>query len=189
MSILPRRRQWRVRLAIIRASILSKTAILCFMSPASRIVAMPSILPLSWGCLLWKTVTLPRGHRTRIFLSPIRHALQPEITDMYMPPEGVAHNIVLFDIADRYAGNAFKTACSMWGAGQMMFNKFMMILTRGAKGSLHDPATIAPMLAGVDPEYDLLVSRGPLDVLDHSSSRFGFGAKMASRCRPCTASR
>lgn len=114
----------------------------------------------------------------RIFLSPIRHALQPEITDMYMPPEGVAHNIVLFDIADRYAGNAFKTACSMWGAGQMMFNKFM-ILTRGAKGSLHDPATIAPMLAGVDPECDLLVSRGPLDVLDHSSSRFGFGAKMA----------
>lgn len=114
----------------------------------------------------------------RIFLSPIRHALQPEITDMYMPPEGVAHNIALFDIADRYEGNAFKTACSMWGAGQMMFNKFM-VLTRGAGGALNDPSAIAPLLAGVDPERDILVSRGPLDVLDHSSSHFGFGAKMA----------
>ncbi|MDE6483441.1 MAG: menaquinone biosynthesis decarboxylase [Rikenellaceae bacterium] len=114
----------------------------------------------------------------RIFLPPIRHALQPEITDMYMPPEGVAHNIALFDIAGRYEGNAFKTACSMWGAGQMMFNKFM-ILTRGAKGALHHPATTAPLLAGVEPERDILVSRGPLDVLDHSSSHFGFGAKMA----------
>ena len=114
----------------------------------------------------------------RIFLSPIRHALQPEVTDMYMPAEGVAHNIVLFDIDDRYEGNAFKTACSMWGAGQMMFNKFM-ILTRGAAGALHDAATVAPLLAGIDPKEDILVSRGPLDVLDHSASRFGFGAKMA----------
>jgi len=114
----------------------------------------------------------------RIFLPPIRHALQPEITDIYMPPEGVAHNVTLFDIADRYEGNAFKTACSMWGAGQMMFNKFMVI-TRGAAGLLRDRNTIGRLLAGIDPGRDILLSRGPLDVLDHSAPWPGFGNKMA----------
>ena len=55
----------------------------------------------------------------RIFLSPIRHVAQPDILDMHMPAEGVAHNIALFDITDRYAGAAFKVASSMWGAGQL----------------------------------------------------------------------
>lgn len=31
----------------------------------------------------------------RIFLSPIRLAILPEIRDMYMPPEGVSHNLVI----------------------------------------------------------------------------------------------
>ncbi|MDE7356042.1 MAG: menaquinone biosynthesis decarboxylase [Rikenellaceae bacterium] len=114
----------------------------------------------------------------RIFLSPIRHVAQPDILDMHMPAEGVAHNIALFDITDRYAGAAFKVASSMWGAGQMMFNKFM-VLTSGLGGRLTDGAAVARALAGIDPQSDLMVCRGPLDVLDHSSSTFAFGAKMA----------
>ncbi|MBP3356604.1 MAG: menaquinone biosynthesis decarboxylase, partial [Rikenellaceae bacterium] len=59
----------------------------------------------------------------RIFLTPMRLALQPEIEDLYMPPAGVAHNIALMSIDCRYRGQAEKVAHSMWGAGQMMFNK------------------------------------------------------------------
>ena len=64
----------------------------------------------------------------RIFLAPIRMALQPEIRDMTMPEAGTAHNIAVVSIDSRYAGQAVKVAQSLWGAGQMMFNKYMLVV-------------------------------------------------------------
>ena len=40
----------------------------------------------------------------RIFLAPIRLAVQPEVEDLYMPMEGTAHNIALVSIHKRYLG-------------------------------------------------------------------------------------
>ena len=40
----------------------------------------------------------------RIFLAPIRMALQPEVRDMTMPEAGTAHNIAVVSIDSRYAG-------------------------------------------------------------------------------------
>ena len=113
----------------------------------------------------------------RIFLPPIRLAMLPEIRDMHMPPEGVAHNIAIVDIDCSYSGQGFKTANSLWGAGQMMFNKFL-IVTAGAK-NIRSIGDIRERLRRIEPGRDLLFSRGPLDVLDHTAPETGFGGKLA----------
>lgn len=114
----------------------------------------------------------------RLFLAPIRLVAQPDICDMHMPKEGIAHNIAIMDIEKRYPYQGFKVAQSMWGAGQMMFNKFAVI-TSGLKGSLNDVQKLKEVIVNIDVDRDLLVSRGPLDVLDHTSNVCGFGGKLA----------
>ena len=63
----------------------------------------------------------------RIFLAPIKMTMVPEIVDMEMPVEGVFHNLVIVKINKEYAGQAQKVMNAMWGAGQMMFNKILVI--------------------------------------------------------------
>lgn len=111
----------------------------------------------------------------KIFLAPIRLALQPEVKDLYMPLWGVAHNIALVHIDNQYSSQAFKVASSMWGAGQMMFNKFMVV----ADVPVRCQETIAQRLRDVDISRDVLISKGVLDVLDHAAEHCGEGGKMA----------
>lgn len=114
----------------------------------------------------------------KIFLAPIRFAMQPEVIDLYMPPAGVAHNIALVDIAANYPGQAFKVAGSMWGAGQMMFNKFLVVTALPTNESLRDNDTVARLLRRVSVPDDVMFARGVLDVLDHTAQHTGTGGKM-----------
>lgn len=114
----------------------------------------------------------------RLFLAPIRLVAQPDIEDMWMPSAGVAHNIAVMDIEKRYPAQAFKVAQSMWGAGQMMFNKFAVI-TSSLKGQLTDIDALKTVMKNIDIKRDVLISRGPLDVLDHTSDIMGAGGKLA----------
>ena len=63
----------------------------------------------------------------RIFLAPIKMTMVPEIVDMDMPVEGVFHNLVITKIKKEYAGQGLKVMNAMWGAGQMMFNKILVL--------------------------------------------------------------
>lgn len=118
------------------------------------------------------------GHATeRIFLNPMKLAIVPEMVDMELPPSGVAHNITIVKIDKTFAGQAPKVMNSMWGAGQMMFNK-VMVVTDG-KADVHDYKQVAKHISDcVDPANDIYFSQGPLDVLDHSSTKFAYGSKM-----------
>lgn len=113
----------------------------------------------------------------KIFLAPIRLALQPEVKDLYMPPAGVAHNLALMSIEKSYPGQAFKTAASMWGAGQMMFNKAILITS--AQTDVRNADAVARLVRNADINKDVLLSKGVLDVLDHSTSVTGTGGKIA----------
>ena len=117
----------------------------------------------------------------RIFLTPIKMTMVPEITDMNMPVEGVFHNLVITTINKEYAGQGQKVMNAMWGAGQMMFNK-ILVLTDGPKTSgikIDDyKALTRYVLNNVNPATDIYFSQGPMDVLDHSCSKLGFGGKM-----------
>ncbi len=117
----------------------------------------------------------------RIFLTPIKMTMVPEITDMNMPIEGVFHNLVISTIHKEYAGQGQKVMNAMWGAGQMMFNK-ILVLSDGVNDSnikIDDyPALAKYVFDNLNPANDVYFSNGPMDVLDHSCSKMGFGGKM-----------
>jgi len=113
----------------------------------------------------------------RIFLPLIKLSMLPEIEDMVMPDEGVFHNIVLVKIKKTYPGQAQKVMNSLWGAGQMMFNKILVVTD--ADIDLNDSKAVAGLICNkVHPVDDVVFNRGPVDVLDHSSSRFALGSKL-----------
>lgn len=113
----------------------------------------------------------------RIFLAPIKMTMVPEITDIDMPIEGVFHNLVITKIKKDYAGQGQKVMNAMWGAGQMMFNKILVLADEGVK--IQDYGSLAKyVFNNLNPATDIYFSTGPMDVLDHSCSKMGFGGKM-----------
>ncbi len=113
----------------------------------------------------------------RIFLSPIRMAMVPELKDMTLPVAGVAHNFTVVKIHKTYPGQAIKVMNSLWGAGQMMFNKVLVVADEFV--DIQDPQKILNAFAQrFSVDYSLHFSKGPLDVLDHSSQKFAFGSKL-----------
>ncbi len=113
----------------------------------------------------------------RIFLAPIKMTLLPEIIDMELPIEGVFHNLTIVKIRKEYAGHAQKVMNAMWGAGQMMFNKILVVVDE--KVDIHNYSDVIKAIStNVDPQQDIYFSQGPMDVLDHSCSKFAFGGKM-----------
>jgi 4-hydroxy-3-polyprenylbenzoate decarboxylase len=113
----------------------------------------------------------------RIFLTPIRMAMLPEIVDMSMPPEGVFHNLAIIKIKKEYPGHADKVMNSLWGAGQMMFNKMMVVVDE--ETDINDYFLLAKkVLNNISVPDDIIFSRGPMDVLDHAGSSFASGGKI-----------
>ena len=113
----------------------------------------------------------------KIFLAPIRLAVQPEVKELTMPVFGTAHNLAVVSIDRRYRGQAHKVAQGLWGAGQMMFNKYLVIT--GEDCDVHDPDRLAALLRRAEFPRDLIVSEGIYDVLDHATVTSGFGGKLA----------
>ncbi len=119
----------------------------------------------------------------RIFLAPIKMTMVPEIIDMDMPVEGVFHNLVITKINKEYAGQGQKVMNAMWGAGQMMFNKILVLTgaphDHEQKFAINDYKKLAQdVFKNLNPATDIYFSQGPMDVLDHSCSKLGFGGKM-----------
>lgn len=113
----------------------------------------------------------------RIFLAPMKMTMVPEIIDMDMPVEGVFHNLVIARIQKEYAGQGQKVMNAMWGAGQMMFNKILVIADQGVQ--IQDYKKLAQYtFKNLNPANDIYFTQGPMDVLDHSCSKLGFGGKM-----------
>lgn len=113
----------------------------------------------------------------RIFLSPIRLSMLPELVDMNLPIEGVAHNISVVKIKNSYPGHAYKVMNALWGAGQMMFNK--ILVAADGDVDIHNMLQLGAVISSqVNPSIDLFFSKGPLDVLDHSAEQPCFGSKL-----------
>ncbi|HSC38862.1 MAG TPA: hypothetical protein VLD19_13365, partial [Chitinophagaceae bacterium] len=113
----------------------------------------------------------------RIFLAPMKMTMIPEIVDMDMPVEGVFHNLVIAQIKKEYGGQGQKVMNAMWGAGQMMFNKILVIADEGVR--IQDYEALARyVFANLDVVNDVAFGTGPMDVLDHSCSKLGFGGKL-----------
>ncbi len=112
----------------------------------------------------------------RIFL-PLLQSVFPEIKDYFMPWEGVFHNSAIVSIKKEYPEHARKLISGLWGQGQMSFCKSIAVVDDDVDPS--DLGAIASLLAkNFDFERDTLITRGILDVLDHSAPTPLAGAKV-----------
>ena len=113
----------------------------------------------------------------RIFIIPLQLSVIPELVDMELPFAGVAHNLTIVKINKSYAGQALKVMNALWGAGQMMLNKILVVVD--GEIELENYTSLAGhVFKNFSAESDVYFSKGPLDVLDHASTKLGFGGKM-----------
>jgi 4-hydroxy-3-polyprenylbenzoate decarboxylase len=112
----------------------------------------------------------------RLFL-PMFQMNFPELVDLYLPAEGAFHNLVIVSIKKSFPYHAAKLMHGLWGMGQMMFTKCIVVVDAGV--NVRDPGEVAfRVCANTDPARDILMTQGPADVLDHATPALGFGTKM-----------
>jgi 4-hydroxy-3-polyprenylbenzoate decarboxylase len=112
----------------------------------------------------------------RIFL-PLMRLQLPEVRNVCMPAEGVFHNLMLISIRKSYPGHARKVMHSIWGLGQAMFSKVIVVVDEDV--DVQNYSEVAwRALNNIDPQRDIEFVLGPIDSLDHASRLPDFGSKM-----------
>ena len=112
----------------------------------------------------------------RIFL-PLMRMQIPEIRDISMPAAGVFHNLMLVSIRKSYPGQARKVMHAIWGLGQAMFTKVIVVVDEDVDVQNHGEVAWRA-LNNIDPERDIEFVHGPIDSLDHASRMPDYGSKM-----------
>lgn len=112
----------------------------------------------------------------RIFL-PLMKLQLPEVRDICMPAEGIFHNLILVSIKKSYPGHARKVMHAIWGLGQAMFSKCIVVVDGDV--DVQDVREVAwKALNNIDPQRDIEFVMGPVDSLDHASRLPNYGSKM-----------
>jgi 4-hydroxy-3-polyprenylbenzoate decarboxylase len=112
----------------------------------------------------------------QLFLPLLKKQL-PEIVDLHMPFAGVFHNLLLVAIRKSYPGHARKVMHALWGLGQTMFSKVIVVVDEGV--NLRDYDEVAwRALNNIDPRRDFEFVTGPLDALDHAADLPLIGSKV-----------
>ena len=112
----------------------------------------------------------------RLFL-PLLQTVFPEITDYWLPWEGVFHNIVIVSIKKEYPRHAQKVISGLWGQGQMSFCKAILVVDETVDPKNPDQV-MQRLVDNFDLTTDIVNAQGILDVLDHSSPFANFGNKI-----------
>ena len=112
----------------------------------------------------------------RLFLPAIRMVV-PEIVDINLPAEGIFQNLLITSMKKEYPGHARKVMNAIWGLGGMSLTKTVIIVDHFV--DVHDLSEVAWRVAThLNPDRDLVISRGPLDDLDVASAATKFGSKL-----------
>ena len=112
----------------------------------------------------------------RVFL-PVFRMNFPEIVDLTLPAEGVFHNLVFVSIRKQYPYQAFKIMHGLWGMGQMMFSKYIVVVDEDC--DVHNTSEVLFRLcANTDPQRDSTFVKSPCDSLDHAPSVPNIGSHM-----------
>lgn len=116
------------------------------------------------------------GASVKLFL-PVFQMNFPEIVDIALPAEGVFHNLVFVSIRKSYPMQAYKIMHGLWGMGQMMFTKYLVVVDDDV--DVHNTSDVLFRLcANTDPQRDSIFTKGPADVLDHATSEIARGSKL-----------
>ncbi|HXR09065.1 MAG TPA: menaquinone biosynthesis decarboxylase [Candidatus Acidoferrum sp.] len=112
----------------------------------------------------------------KLFL-PVFRMTFPELVDLALPAEGVFHNLVFVSIKKTYPMQAYKIMHGLWGLGQMMFTKYIVVVDEDV--NVHNTSEVLFRLcAATDPQRDTLFTKGPADALDHATNQFAVGSKL-----------
>jgi 4-hydroxy-3-polyprenylbenzoate decarboxylase len=112
----------------------------------------------------------------RIFL-PLMRMQIPEVRDICMPAEGIFHNLMLISMRKSYPGHARKVMNAIWGLGQAMFTKCIVVVDEDVDVQ-NEREVVWRALNNIDPERDIQFTMGPIDSLDHASRLINYGSKM-----------
>ena len=113
----------------------------------------------------------------KLFLPLIKLTQLPEICDMHMPACGVAHNLVIVSVKNTFPGNVNKIIHSLWGAGQMMFNKLLVVVDENTDIRNYN-SLLKIIFKNTRLDKDIFFSSGASDVLDHAADYFAFTGKI-----------
>jgi 3-polyprenyl-4-hydroxybenzoate decarboxylase len=87
---------------------------------------------------------------------------------MNLPVHGVFHNLAIISIKKEYPAQARKVMHALWGLGQMMFTKTLIIVDHDV--NIHDLSEVTWVVGNnIDPKRDTVFVDGPVDVLDHAA--------------------
>jgi 4-hydroxy-3-polyprenylbenzoate decarboxylase len=112
----------------------------------------------------------------RLFL-PLVKLFIPEIVDYDLPWFGVFHNFVFVSIQKRYPQQARKVMSAIWGLGQMMFSKIIVVVDEHVNVHNYEEV-LFHVGANVHPGRDVVFCEGPTDLLDHAAPVCCVGHKM-----------
>ncbi|HSV13250.1 MAG TPA: UbiD family decarboxylase domain-containing protein, partial [Tepidisphaeraceae bacterium] len=112
----------------------------------------------------------------RVFL-PLLRMMVPDIIDYSLPISGVFHNCAFIKIRKEYPYQARRVMHAIWGAGQMSFTKFIIVVDEQV--NVHDEQDVLfHLFSNCDPARDTEIVHGPVDILDHASPELGAGSKI-----------
>ncbi|MCR8645277.1 menaquinone biosynthesis decarboxylase [Paenibacillus sp. N1-5-1-14] len=108
---------------------------------------------------------------------PVLRSLLPEIVDIHLPLEGIFNNCAIVSIKKAYPKHAQKVMYGLWGLKHMMYTKMLIVVDEQV--SPHDVSKVMwKVFNNIDPKRDLVLSEGPLDLLDCASNTAHYGHRL-----------
>ncbi len=119
--------------------------------------------------------TGPTGEATvitralRRILRPLVRLAIPELVDYEFPTFGAARHWAFVSFRKTHAGQAQRVAHAVWGLGEMMFSKLLVVVDEQV--DVHDHGQVwAAIASHVDPGRDVGFGQGPVDPLDSAAA-------------------
>jgi 4-hydroxy-3-polyprenylbenzoate decarboxylase len=117
------------------------------------------------------------GGAVGTIFKPLIKTQIPELVDMHLPVEACFHNLAIVSIKKRYPNHAYKVMHALWGLGQLMFSKVIIVVDDDVDvHNIHE--VIWRVTNNIDPMRDVQIVKGPVDSLNHAAPQVGFGSKM-----------
>jgi 4-hydroxy-3-polyprenylbenzoate decarboxylase len=117
------------------------------------------------------------GGAVGTIFKPLVKTQIPELVDMHLPVEACFHNCAIIAIKKRYPNHAYKVMHALWGLGQLMFSKVIIVVDDDV--DVHNLSEVLWRVTNnIDPARDVQIVKGPVDSLNHAAPMVGFGSKM-----------
>jgi 4-hydroxy-3-polyprenylbenzoate decarboxylase len=117
------------------------------------------------------------GKAVGTIFKPLVKTQIPELVDMHLPVEATFHHLAIVSIKKRYPNHAYKVMHALWGLGQLMFSKVIIVVDDDV--DVHNLSEVIWRVTNnIDPMRDVQIVKGPVDSLNHAAPMVGYGSKM-----------